>query len=113
MAELLDDLERIRADVAGMTRLNDAIIAEYAHSEAPFQRHAHIRTLVVDYFTQFLATTEESVERTITEVHRWDDLSPAGDKAVPPRADRPRAPWHRHRRRPVPRALLPRRFRPG
>ena len=77
-AELVANLERIRDDVAGMTALNDRIIAEYAQGRAPFQAQAHVRTLVVDFFTQFLDTTERWVERTLDEVRGWDDLDAAG-----------------------------------
>src|SRR5690348_12909190 len=48
--QLLDNLERIRADVAGMTELNDRVISEYADGRAPFQDQAHLRTLGVDFF---------------------------------------------------------------
>jgi hypothetical protein len=76
--DLLANLERIRADVAGMTVLNDRIIAEYGSGQAPFQRQVHIRTLVVDYFTQFLDVTEQWVRRTTEEVAGWTDLDGAG-----------------------------------
>ena len=76
--ELLANLERIRRDVAGMTELNDRIIAEYGAGQAPFQHQAHIRTLVVDFFTQFLDVTEQWVERTAEEVTGWADLEAAG-----------------------------------
>lgn len=36
--------------------------------------------MATDRWPQFLATTEEWVDRTITEVQNWDDLSPAGGK---------------------------------
>jgi DNA-binding PadR family transcriptional regulator len=89
--QLLANLERIRADVAGMTALNDQIIAEYAEGRAPFQHQAHLRTLGVDFFTQFLDAAEQWVERTIAEVRTWDDLSAEG---------RPLAALHRiHRQR--------------
>lgn len=77
-AELVANLERIRADVAGMTALNDRIIAEYATGRAPFQHQAYVRTLVVDFFTQFLETTEQWVERTLAEVEGWHDVGPEG-----------------------------------
>jgi PadR family transcriptional regulator AphA len=77
-AELVANLARIRADVAGMTALNDRIIAEYAGGRAPFQHQAYVRTLVVDFFTQFLDTTERWVERTLAEVESWDDVGPEG-----------------------------------
>lgn len=74
--QLLRTLEQVRADVADMTAFNDGIIAEYVEGRAPFQADVHVRTLVVDYFTQFLATTAAWVERTIAEVERWPDLGP-------------------------------------
>ena len=61
-----------------MTALNDGIIGEYAEGRAPFQHQAHVRTLVVDFFTQFLDTTGRWVERTIAEVESWDDDLTAG-----------------------------------
>ena len=78
----LDDLranfERIRADVATMTALNDRIIGEYHDGVAPFQHDAHLRTLVVDFFTQFLDQTARWVDRCLAEVDTWQDLSPQG-----------------------------------
>lgn len=76
--ELLANLDRIRRDVAGMTELNDRIIAEYGAGQAPFQHQVHIRTLVVDFFTQFLDVTERWVQRTAEEVAGWADLDAAG-----------------------------------
>ena len=76
--ELLANLDRIRRDIAGMTELNDRIIAEYGSGQAPFQHQAHIRTLVVDFFTQFLDVTEQWVQRTAEEVTGWADLEAAG-----------------------------------
>jgi len=38
----------------------------------------HIRTLVVDYFTQFLDVTEQWVHRTTREVAGWTDLDGSG-----------------------------------
>lgn len=76
--ELLANLDRIRSDVAGMTELNDRIIAEYGAGQAPFQHQAHIRTLVVDFFTQFLDVTEQWVQRTTEEVASWADLDAVG-----------------------------------
>jgi hypothetical protein len=61
-----------------MTELNDRIIAEYGAGQAPFQHQAHIRTLVVDFFTQFLDVTEQWVQRTAEEVTGWADLEAAG-----------------------------------
>lgn len=77
-AELLSNLERIRADVAEMTAYNDRVIAEYAQGRAPLQDQAHVRTLVVDFLTQFLDVTRAWADRTIAEVESWNDLSPAG-----------------------------------
>ena len=76
--ELLANLDRIRRDVAGMTELNDRIIAEYGAGQAPFQHQAHVRTLVVDFFTQFLDVTEQWAQRTAEEVAGWADLEAAG-----------------------------------
>ncbi|MDQ6616973.1 MAG: PadR family transcriptional regulator [Actinomycetota bacterium] len=76
--QLLSTLGQVRADVAEMTALNDGIITEYADGRAPFQHQAYVRTLVVDFVTQFLAGTEAWVERTITEVDTWDDMTSTG-----------------------------------
>jgi DNA-binding PadR family transcriptional regulator len=76
--QLLATLAQVRDDVAAITEFNDSVIAEYVEGRAPFQRDVHVRTLVVDFFTQFLDVAEKWVERTIAEVETWDDLNPAG-----------------------------------
>lgn len=76
--ELLATLDRIRADVAEMTAHNDGVIDDYARGRSPFQHEAHLRTLALDFVTQFLDVTGKWAERTIAEVEAWEDLSPAG-----------------------------------
>lgn len=76
--QLLKTLEEVRADVAFMTDFNDAIIAEYVEGRAPFQDEAYVRTLVVDFVTQFLDTAAQWADRTTAVVEAWDDLTPAG-----------------------------------
>lgn len=76
--QLLTALAQVRHDVATIVEFNDSVIAEYVEGRAPFQRDAHIRTLVVDFFTQFLDVAEKWVERTTAEVEAWDDLEPDG-----------------------------------
>lgn len=78
ISQLRANLEQIRQDVESMTAFNDAIAQEYLEGRAPFQTQAHVRTLVVDFLTDFMAVLEAWVERTSREIEDWDDLSPVG-----------------------------------
>lgn len=73
-------LDRLRADVRGMTEFNDSIAQEYIDGRAPFQHDAHVRTLVVDFITDWMATIEAWVERTAAEIADWEDLSSDAQK---------------------------------
>lgn len=77
-AQLAATLDRLRAEVAEMTAFNDAIAQEYIEDRAPFQHEAYVRTLVVDFMTDFMSALERWVERTTEEVAGWEDLSPEG-----------------------------------
>lgn len=76
--QLVATLDAVRADLDFMTDFNDAIIAEYVEGRAPFQDEAYVRTLVVDFVTQFLETTSQWVDRTSAVVDGWSDTSPKG-----------------------------------
>lgn len=74
--QLMTTLTRLRAEVDAMTDFNDAIASEYIEGRAPFQRQAYVRTLVVDFMTDWMAAIDRWLERTTTEVDGWKDLSP-------------------------------------
>jgi PadR family transcriptional regulator AphA len=76
--QLMTTLARLRIEVDEMTAFNDGIAQEYIEGRAPFQHQAYVRTLVVDYITDWMATIDRWLERTTTEVSSWDDMSPAG-----------------------------------
>ena len=76
--QLKATLEKVRGAVAEMTAFNDAIVQEYLDGSAPFQHEAYVRTLVVDFLTDWMATIERWVDRTVAEVETWKDLSPEG-----------------------------------
>jgi PadR family transcriptional regulator, regulatory protein AphA len=83
VSQLRANLERIREDVESMTAFNDAIAQEYMEGRAPFQAQAHVRTLVVDFLTDFMAVLEAWVERSSREVEGWKDLSSASNAERP------------------------------
>ena len=73
-------LDRLRSEARQMTEFNDSIAQEYIEGRAPFQHEAHVRTLVVDFFTDWMATIEAWVERTAAEISEWEDLGPDPQK---------------------------------
>lgn len=73
-------LDRLRDEARGMTEFNDSIAQEYIDGRAPFQHDAHVRTLVVDFLTDWMAAIEAWVERTAAEIADWEDLSSDGKK---------------------------------
>jgi anti-sigma-K factor RskA len=73
-------LDRLRREARQMTEFNDSIAQEYIEGRAPFQHEAHVRTLVVDFFTDWMATIEAWVERTAAEISEWEDLGPDPQK---------------------------------
>jgi DNA-binding PadR family transcriptional regulator len=79
-------LDRLRAEAREMTEFNDSIAQEYIEGRAPFQRDAHVRTLVVDFFTDWMATIDAWVERTTAEIAEWGDLRPDAQKQARARA---------------------------
>jgi PadR family transcriptional regulator, regulatory protein AphA len=78
-AQLEKSLRRLRVEAREMTAFNDAIAQEYIEGRAPFQHEAHVRSLVVDFMTDFMSVLERWVDRTLEEVDSWEDLS-AADK---------------------------------
>jgi hypothetical protein len=61
-----------------MSRFNDGIAQEYIDGRAPFQRDAYVRTLVVDFITDWMAAIDLWLERTAAEVAGWEDMTPDG-----------------------------------
>lgn len=74
--QLLATLSQVRADVNALLTLNNGIRAEYVNGNAPFQHQAHVRTLVVDFLTDFADILDTWVTRTTAEIEGWDDLAP-------------------------------------
>jgi hypothetical protein len=71
-------LAQLRIEVDEMTAFNDGIAQEYIEGRAPFQHEAYVRTLVVDFITDWMAAIDRWLERTAAEVDAWEDLSPDG-----------------------------------
>lgn len=76
--QLLRTLAQLRIEVDEMTAFNDGIAQEYIDGRAPFQHEAHVRTLVVDFMTDWMAAIDRWLERTTAEVDGWQDLTPDG-----------------------------------
>jgi PadR family transcriptional regulator, regulatory protein AphA len=76
--QLTSTLARLRVEVDEMTAFNDGIAQEYLEGRAPFQHEAYVRTLVVDFTTEWMAAIDRWLERTTVEVGGWEDLSPEG-----------------------------------
>jgi PadR family transcriptional regulator, regulatory protein AphA len=76
--QLLRTLAQLRIEVDEMTAFNDGIAQEYIDGRAPFQHQAYVRTLVVDFITDWMAAIDGWLERTTAEVKGWEDLSPEG-----------------------------------
>jgi PadR family transcriptional regulator, regulatory protein AphA len=74
--QLLATLAQVRADVDALLALNNGIRQEYINGTAPFQHEAHVRTLVVDFLTDFADTLDAWVDRTTAEIASWEDLTP-------------------------------------
>jgi PadR family transcriptional regulator AphA len=73
--QLLRTMERVREQADDLAAFNDAIAQEYIEGRAPFQREAHVRTLVVDFLTDFVSALQLWAERTATEVESWPDVA--------------------------------------
>jgi PadR family transcriptional regulator, regulatory protein AphA len=97
--QLATTLDRLRAEAREMTEFNDSIAQEYIEGRAPFQQDAHVRTLVVDLFTDWMATIESWVNRTAAEIADWEDLSPDPQKQERARARLREARTRRERNR--------------
>lgn len=96
--QLLATLARVRADVDALLTLNNGIRQEYVAGTAPFQHQAHVRTLVVDFFTDLADILDAWVERTMAEIASWNDTAPtpaklkrAADRINDPRGGGPGA----------------------
>lgn len=76
--QLMQTLAQLRIEVDEMTAFNDGIAQEYIEGRAPFQHEAHVRTLVVDFMTDWMAAIDRWLERTTAEVDGWQDLTPGG-----------------------------------
>src|SRR6266567_4798459 len=76
--QLMRTLVQLRMEVDEMTAFNDGIAQEYLEGRAPFQHQAYVRTLVVDFITDWMAAIDGWLERTAAEVDGWEDLSPDG-----------------------------------
>jgi PadR family transcriptional regulator, regulatory protein AphA len=76
--QLLRTLARVRQQADDLAAFNDAIAQEYIEGRAPFQREAHVRTLVVDFLTDFVSTMQLWAERTTEEVKSWPDVEAEG-----------------------------------
>ncbi len=76
--QLMRALALLRVEVDEMTAFNDSIAQEYIEGRAPFQHQAYVRTLVVDFITDWMAAIDRWLERTTVEVGGWEDLSPEG-----------------------------------
>jgi DNA-binding PadR family transcriptional regulator len=96
--QLLRTLARVREQADDLAAFNDAIAQEYIEGRAPFQREAHVRTLVVDFLTDFVSAMQLWVERTAAEVESWPDLRPEGKlERAPERLLESRRRRRRHR----------------
>jgi DNA-binding PadR family transcriptional regulator len=76
--QLMRTLAQLRIEVDEMTAFNDGIAQEYIEGRAPFQHEGYVRTLVVDFITDWMAAIDRWLERTAAEVDGWEDLSPDG-----------------------------------
>jgi PadR family transcriptional regulator AphA len=76
--QLMTTLARLRTEVDEMIAFNDGIAQEYIDGLAPFQHQAYVRTLVVDFMTDWMAAIDRWLERTTNDVKTWEDLSPNG-----------------------------------
>lgn len=74
--QLRENLDRIAEDLRSLSEFNDGVVREYVEGRAPFQNQAYVRTIVVDFLTDFLAAAEAWVKRTRAEVSTWDDVKP-------------------------------------
>lgn len=74
--QLRENLDRIAEDVRSLAEFNDGVVREYIEGRAPFQNEAYVRTIVVDFLTDFLTAAEVWIERTRAEVGTWNDTRP-------------------------------------
>lgn len=74
--QLRENLDRIAEDLRSLSEFNDGVVREYIEGRAPFQTQAYVRTIVVDFLTDFLTDAEAWVERTRAEVRTWNDVNP-------------------------------------
>lgn len=100
--QLRANLWRIRDDVSALREFNDSIAQEYIDGRAPFQDQAYVRTMVVEFMTDFVAMAEAWVDRNLAEVDTWRTVSPDAHKTRLA-ADRLRAAQRRRRRSASPR----------
>jgi DNA-binding PadR family transcriptional regulator len=74
--QLRTNLERIREDLTALRQFNDSIAQEYLEGRAPFQGQAYVRTMVVEFMTDFAAMAEAWIDRNLEEVAGWNDTRP-------------------------------------
>jgi len=78
--QLNTNLERVRDDLLELREFNDAIAREYLEGRAPFQSQAYVRTMVVEFMTDFVAMAEAWVQRSQAEVAHWRNVRPDAAK---------------------------------
>ncbi len=76
--QLVETLESVRREAHEMLLFAGAVKQEFMDGRADLQDQVYLRAHAVDFFVSLLLTVESWAERTLTEVERWDDLSPEG-----------------------------------
>ena len=79
--QIVATLEQVRGDAEDMLRFAGAVRQEFLEGRAVLQDQVYIRALAVDFFVSLLHTVDGWAERTLGEIARWQDLSPAGKNA--------------------------------
>jgi DNA-binding PadR family transcriptional regulator len=76
--QIITTLEQVRGDAREMLRFGGQVKQEFLEGRAVTQDQVYIRALAVDFFISLLNTVEAWAERTLAEIHSWDDLSANG-----------------------------------
>lgn len=78
--QIVSTLTEVRKDAQDMLGFAGKVKQEFIEGINVTQDQVYIRALAVDFFVSLLNMVDAWAERTLAEIHTWDDLEPTPDK---------------------------------
>ena len=73
--QLVASMRQVQADARDMLIFGGEVKREYLEGRGALQDQIYIRALGIDFFISLLNMVDQWVERTLSEIERWDDMT--------------------------------------